>query len=44
MKNAKELVDDFEGRVEAEIRCQERIVEKKKEKEVGEWNCQESIW
>ena len=33
MKNAKELVDDFKGRVEAEIRCQERVVEKKKEKE-----------
>ena len=33
MKNAKELVDDFEGRVGAEIRCQERVVEKKREKE-----------
>jgi len=32
LKNAKELVDDFEGRVEAEIRCQEKVVEKKREK------------
>ena len=33
MKNAKELVDDFEGRIGAEIRYQERVVEKKREKE-----------
>jgi len=33
LKNAKELVDNFEGRVGAEIRCQERVVEKKREKE-----------
>jgi len=33
LKNAKELVDDFEGRVGAEIRHQEGIVEKKREKE-----------
>ena len=33
MKNAKELVDDFEGRVGAEIRHQKGIVEKKREKE-----------
>ena len=33
MKNAKELVDDFEERVGTEIRCQERVVEKKREKE-----------
>jgi len=33
LKNAKELVDDFEGRVGAEIRCQEEVVEKKREKE-----------
>jgi len=33
LKNAKELVDDFEGRIGAEIRCQEGIVEKKREKE-----------
>jgi len=32
LKNAKELVDDFEGRVGAEIRCQEEVVEKKREK------------
>jgi len=32
LKNAKELVDDFEGRIEAEIRCQEKVVEKKREK------------
>jgi len=32
LKNAKELVDDFEGRVEVEIRCQEEVVEKKKRK------------
>ena len=32
MKNAKELVDDFEGRVVAEIRHQEGV-EKKREKE-----------
>jgi len=30
LKNAKELVDDFEGRVEAEIRCKEGVVEKKR--------------
>jgi len=33
LKNAKELVDDFEERMEAEIRHQERVVEKKREKE-----------
>ena len=33
MKNAKELVDNFEGRVGAEIRRQERVVKKKREKE-----------
>ena len=33
LKNAKELVDDFEGRIEAEIRHQEEVVEKKREKE-----------
>jgi len=33
LKNAKELVDDFEGRVGAEIRHQKGIVEKKREKE-----------
>ena len=33
LKNAKELVDDFEGRIGAEIRCQEEVVEKKREKE-----------
>jgi len=32
LKNAKELVDNFEERVGAEIRCQERI-EKKGERE-----------
>ena len=32
LKNAKELVDDFEGRVGAEIRRQEGVVEKKREK------------
>jgi len=32
LKNAKELVDDFEGRVGAEIRHQEGVVEKKREK------------
>ena len=32
MKNVKELVDDFEGRVGAEIKHQERVVEKKREK------------
>jgi len=32
-KNVKELVDDFEGRVGVEIRCQEGVVEKKREKE-----------
>ena len=33
MKNAKELVDDFEERIGAEIRRQEKVVEKKREKE-----------
>jgi len=33
LKNAKELVDDFEGRVKTEIRYQEGVVEKKREKE-----------
>jgi len=33
LKNAKELVDDFEGRIGAEIRRQEEVVEKKREKE-----------
>jgi len=33
LKNAKELVNDFEGRVGAEIRCQEGVIEKKREKE-----------
>ena len=33
MKNAKELVNDFEGRVGVEIRHQEGVVEKKREKE-----------
>jgi len=33
LKNAKELVNDFEGRVGVEIRHQEGVVEKKREKE-----------
>jgi len=33
LKNVKELVDDFEGRIGAEIRRQEEVVEKKREKE-----------
>jgi len=33
LKNAKELVDDFEQRVGTEIRCQKEVVEKKREKE-----------
>jgi len=33
LKNAKELVNDFEGRLGVEIRHQERVVEKKREKE-----------
>jgi len=33
LKNAKELVDDFERRIGAEIRRQEEVVEKKREKE-----------
>ena len=33
LKNAKELVDDFEGRIGAKIRWQEKVVEKKREKE-----------
>jgi len=32
LRNAKELVDDFEGRIGAEIRCQEGV-EKKERKE-----------
>jgi len=42
LRNAKELVDNIEGRLEAEIRCQERVVKKKKTN-IGEWDCQESI-
>ena len=33
MKNVKELVDDFEERIRAEIKQQEEVVEKKREKE-----------
>ena len=33
LKNAKELVDDFKERIGAEIRHQEGVVEKKREKE-----------
>ena len=33
LKNAKELVDDFQERIGAEIRRQEEVVEKKREKE-----------
>jgi len=33
LKNAKELVDDFEGRIGIKIRYQEEVVEKKREKE-----------
>jgi len=33
LKNTKELVNDFEGRIGAEIRRQEEVVEKKREKE-----------
>jgi len=32
LKNAKELVDDFKERIGAEIRRQEKVVEKKREK------------
>jgi len=39
LKNAKELVDNFEGRVEVEIRHQEGIKKKGKKKSIGEWNC-----
>jgi len=33
LKNTKELVDDFEGRVGAEIRHQERVEKKREEEE-----------
>ena len=33
MKNAKELVNNFEERIRAEIRRQKEVVEKKREKE-----------
>ena len=33
LKNAKELVNDFEGKIGAEIRHQKEVVKKKREKE-----------
>jgi len=33
LKNAKELVDDFKGRIGAEIRCQKEVGEKEEEEE-----------